>query len=198
VDKQMLELVGRSVEKIGSDSDKREVLEAIARTGAAHSSDSGTVVLKAAGTIQSDSDRTSVLLDLLSKPGLEEAELPRVASAAKHLSSDHDKARVLSTLAPKYNGIEFFDALNSIQSDNDRKQVLTKLIESKPEPAVVLRIIESAQRISSESDKVEVLTAVAQRYQDPDVRTALQRAGASVQSDSDYRRLASILLKAAE
>jgi len=52
--------------------------------------------------IQSDNDRSSVLRDMLDRPGLGASTYASVASAAKAMSSDNDKANVLTLLSKYY------------------------------------------------------------------------------------------------
>ena len=143
--------------------------------------------------IQSDNDRSTVLRDLLDRPGLDAATYERVASAAKAMSSDNDKANVLTLLSGYYTETPFFDAVNTIRSDNDRKRVLKKVIERTPVRTVLLETIDSASGISSDNDKAELLIAAAKVSGEPEVRAAVQRACGKLGSDSDYRRVANAL-----
>jgi beta-lactamase regulating signal transducer with metallopeptidase domain len=180
----------KAARTIQSDHDKARVLR---DSGYLESSECAGAFFAVVSLIQSDNDRSSVLRDMLDRPGLGPSTYASVASAAKAMSSDNDKANVLILLSKYYAGTPFFDAVNTIRSDNDRKRVLKGLIERTPDKTVLLDVIHSASGISSDNDKAELLVAVAKASGETDVRSAVQQACGKISSDSDYRRVASAL-----
>jgi beta-lactamase regulating signal transducer with metallopeptidase domain len=219
---ETVSLVGKSAKSINSDNDKAEVLiaipQAVGDTGCALLKAARTIqsdndkarVLREAGyvdstqcrdayfavvnLIQSDNDRWTVLRGMLERPGLDAATYRSVAGAARAMNSDNDKANVLTLLSKYYAEEGFFDAVNSIHSDNDRKRVLKAVLERTQAKAALLQAVESAANISSDNDKAEVLMAAAKVSDDAEVRAAVQRACGKISSDSDYRRVANVLL----
>jgi hypothetical protein len=180
----------KAARTIQSDHDKARVLR---DSGYLESSECAAAFFAVVSLIQSDNDRSSVLRDMLTRPGLGPSTYGSVASAAKAMSSDNDKANVLTLLSKYYAGAPFFEAVNTMSSDNDRKRVLKSLIERAPDKTVLLEIIHSASGISSDNDKAELLVAVARVSGDAEVRSAVQRACGKISSDNDYRRVASAL-----
>jgi hypothetical protein len=180
----------KAARTIQSDHDKARVLR---DSGYLESSEYAGAFFAVVSLIQSDNDRSSVLRDMLDRPGLGQSTYGSVASAAKTMSSDNDKANVLTLLSKYYAEAPFFEAVNTIRSDNDRKRVLKGLIERTPDKTVLLEVIHSASGISSDNDKAELLVAVAKVSGETDVRSAVQQACGKISSDSDYRRVASAL-----
>jgi beta-lactamase regulating signal transducer with metallopeptidase domain len=175
---------------IQSDFDKARVLRDSAYLESSACRDAFFTVVN---LIRSDNDRSTVLRELLGRPGLEAATYENTALAAKTMSSDNDKANVLLLLGRHYAEGSFFEAVNTIRSDNDRKRVLNGMLESRPAKAVLLGIVDSASSMSSDHDKADVLIAVAKTPADSEVRSAVERACGKVRSDNDYRRVASAL-----
>ncbi|MCU1260067.1 MAG: hypothetical protein JWO80_2952 [Bryobacterales bacterium] len=218
-------LVGKSAKSMNSDHDKAEVLIAIpstsgeatcgllkaARTiqsdydkarvlrdsGYMESSECRDAFFAVVNQIHSDNDRSTVLREMLNRPALSAATYQEVASAAKAMSSDNDKANVLMLLAGYYTEAPFFEAVNTVHSDNDRKRVLKSVLEHTPTKTVLLGIVASASGMPSDNDKAELLVAAAKASSDAEVRSAVERACGKLGSDSDYRRVASALFSSA-
>jgi hypothetical protein len=214
--------VGRSVKSMGSDHDKSEVLLAmppaseqarcallaaartiqsdndrarvLRRSGYVEASQCRDAFFSVVNQIHSDNDRASVLRELLGHPGLGAVSYQSIASAAKRMSSNSDKANVLKLLGEHYTDRPFFDAVNTVQSEDDRKSVLKDVIKRDPDKAVLLQVIDSVSRMSSDNSKAEVLIAAAMISSEVEVRSAVQQASAKIGSDSDYRRVARVLM----
>ena len=93
-------------------------------------------------------------------------DLRRAMNRAGRLSSDHDKANLLLEVASTYSSDllrgSYFDALNTIDSDHDRRRVLAQVIEeSGKDSALLAQAGRSIERISSDHDKAELLKLAA-------------------------------------
>jgi hypothetical protein len=111
------------------------------------------------------------------------------------MSSDNDKANVLTILGAQYAEAPFFEATNTIDSSNDRERVLQAALAQTPTQTVLLQVIESASTISGDNEKANVLLAVAKQSHESEVRAALQQACGKLNSDNDYRRVASAIFE---
>jgi len=89
--------------------------------------------------------------------------------------------------------VPFFEAANTIRSDNDVNEFLKGLIERTPDKSVLLEIIHSASASLPTTTKAELLVAVAKVSDEADVRSAVQQACGKISSDGDYRKVASAL-----
>jgi hypothetical protein len=213
------ELVGRSAESMHSDNDKASVLLAnstgnaqcsllraattirsdfdkarvLRNAGYLEASQCSEVFFEIVNLMHSDNDRSNVLKALLERPDLDTAVYERVARAVRPMASDNDKANVLVLLGVTYAEAPFFDAVNTIHSDNERKRVLTKVIEAVPAKTVLLAAIESASLMASDNAKADLLVAAAKASSDAEIRLGIQGACAKIHSDNEYRRVASAL-----
>jgi hypothetical protein len=221
--KETAGFVGRSAELMHSDHDKAEVLTAMSSPASEFpcgllkaartiqsDHDKARVLRESTyqdtpacrdaffavvSEIHADNDRSEVLRSMLNRTGLEAATYRRVAAAAAAMGSDNDKANVLKVLGSYYAEQPFFDAVNTVQSSNDRKGILQEIMQKNPGKAVLLGVVDSAAGVSSDNEKAEILIAVAKASNDADVRSAVQRKCEKIGSDSDYRRVASVLLR---
>lgn len=179
-----------AAQKIQSDNDKARVLGDAAYVESSQCRDAYFAVVN---LINSDNDRSEVLQNLLKHGPLGDDTYRNIANSAKSMNSDNDKANVLVLEGNCYNGAAFFDAVNSIQSSNDRARVLAALLQGTPSQPVLLEIIKSASLIPADHEKAEILVAVAKRSAAAEVRSALQEACQKLNSDDDYRRVASAI-----
>ena len=90
----------------------------------------------------------------------------------------------------------FFQALNSIHSDGERRETLTAFLKNK---GIVredlVEVLESIARLSSDGEKASLLAEMTQLYQeDAAVRTAFFKAADTLRSDGESRRVLSELL----
>ncbi len=177
---------------IQSDNDKARVLR---DTGYAESAECRGAWFAVVNEIQSDNDRSNALQSVLKLSNLQADTYRDVAKSAKGMNSDNDKANVLVLLSAHYSETPFFDAVASINSDNDRGRVLKALLETNPSKAQVLQIIDSAIGLNDDNEKTEILLAIAKRNKEPEVRASLQKACGKLTSDNDYRRVASALFE---
>jgi beta-lactamase regulating signal transducer with metallopeptidase domain len=179
-------------EKIQSDHDKAQVLKS------ALEQDFDQPMALAAffavvRTINSSHDRSQLLSEVVKRhktaPIAEE-----VARSTEGISSDHDKANVLSKLASDTTSEAVMNAVKSIGSDSDKRRVLEAMLEHETTPQILKSAIELAATIGSENDKANVLVKIAERHGgDPEVRDAVRKAAEKIGSDSDYRRIVSKL-----
>lgn len=182
----------KAARTIQSDNDKARVLRESSYIDSAQCRDAYFAVVN---LIQSDNDRSNVLQNLLGQPTHELETYRQIANSARTMNSDNDKANVLVLLGLQYAESPFFDAVNSIQSANDRQRVLEAVLKSSPPKAVLLQVIESAATLSGDNEKANILLAVARQSNEAEVRTALQQACSKISSDNDYRRVASAIFE---
>jgi hypothetical protein len=152
------------------------------------------VFFEVVNQIRSDSDRANVLRTLLDHGALEPAIYERVATSSMRMSSDNDKANILTRLSQNYGEPAFFEAVNSIRSDSDRTRVLRQVLTGEPSKAALLAVIGSAARMHSDNETSQILVAAAKISKDSEVRSALKEACGKIHSDTDYRRVATALL----
>lgn len=142
-----------------------------------------------------------IYLRLLFKGKLSAGDLQRAAEVvAREISSDGDKARFLVESRNAFLGTTaepaFFDAINSIKSDGDRKRVLTAVVQNEGlQRQSLLRVMDSARAFSSDGDKGSFLTEAAPHYLGNDeLATAYFGAVDSIRADGDHRRVLSLTL----
>jgi beta-lactamase regulating signal transducer with metallopeptidase domain len=184
----------RTAATINSDFDKSRVLR---ESGAAGASECREAFFEVVNQIRSDNDRSNVLRSVLERSDMEPVVYQSIATAAAHMSSDNDKANVLTRLGEHYRGPEFFETVNTIRSDNDRTRVLHKALEGSPSKAVLLAVVEAAGRMNSDNEKANILVTAAKLSTDSEVRSAVKAACARIRSDNDYRRVATVLFNEA-
>jgi hypothetical protein len=117
----------------------------------------------------------------------------------KDVSSSGDKASVLKTLvAPALSRNRadlrraFFDALATVVSSGDRRDVLTAAIPyGHTNSAVSIEVLEGTHNLTSSGDRAQVLIAVAQQrlLTSPAVREAYLKAAKQIASSGDYARV---------
>lgn len=123
------------------------------------------VVLRAARGIESDGDKSQVL----------------VQAGPQALASGDDSLRSL-----------FFRAARSIQSDGDLRRVLVSVVHfGHVSPATSRDLIQTAKKIGSDGDKAAVLMAIsdARLLSSRELQDAYIDAARSIGSDGDYRRV---------
>jgi len=192
--------VARCAKSIGSDEEKAGVLVEMAAANLRNPS-VRAAFFDAANSIGSDEERKKVLVAAARHAGNSAEILSEVARSAKHIGSDDEKSEVLREIAASHltnASDEFFAAVDSIGSEDERGKVLSAMLQRRGiGTETVIRIIESAARISSDETKADILTKVVESSagNDPQVRAALQKALNSIQSDGEYRRIMSAYTK---
>ena len=157
----------------------------------------GESILSAVKKTSSSGDKAS-LLTQYAFGGDPEAVLMALRGV-KDVSSSGDKTNVLKTLAApalSKNRADlrraFFDALATVVSSGDRREVLIAAIPyGHTNSAVTIAVLEGTQNIVSSGDKAEVLIAVAQQrlLTTPAVREAYLKAAKQIASSGDYARV---------
>ncbi|MBV9879211.1 MAG: hypothetical protein JO180_01895 [Gemmatirosa sp.] len=185
-------------QRIGSDHDKSEVLQAVTDR-VEGSRDVAAAVVAAAETIGSDHDRMEVLQRMIERAPDGDALLVDALDAARGIGSDHDRGQVLATVVGRSAlgtpavRAAFFRALDAMGSDHDRMVVLQQVVGRDATSQETARaVLASAARLGSDHDKSTVLLAVAARSEwmrDATTRAAFDAALKTVGSDSDYRRV---------
>lgn len=171
-------------------------VERILRRGGAGS------VLDEISRVETNSAKLIYLRHLL-KGRLAPADLQRAARlVAREVSSDGDKARFLVESLGAYLGSEaaaasFFEAVDSIRADGDRRHVLTAVAQTRGlGRSNLVRTFESAKGLSSDGDKAGFLAeADPHDLADAEVAAAFFGAVDSIRSDGDRRRVLSTLLR---
>ena len=159
-------------------------------------------VIAEIGLIHSDGSRRIYLVQLFSQATLNTEQLKDSAKLIRGISSDGDKAQVLITVDEKYfNGDlrpYLFDAAESINSDGDKRRVLSDII-SKDAGNIesLVRATRVARHISSDGDKAEVLVEIAAPYRASDeLHMVYFEAVNSISSDGDHAHVLLKLLQA--
>jgi beta-lactamase regulating signal transducer with metallopeptidase domain len=159
-------------------------------------------VIAEIGLIHGDGSRRVYLEQLFSQATLNPEQLKESAKLIRGISSDGDKAQVLITVDEKYFTGDLrpylFDAAESINSDGDKRRVLSDIIKKDSgNTESLVRSTRAARHISSDGDKAEVLVEIADPYRASDeLHMVYFEAVNSISSDGDHARVLSKLLQA--
>lgn len=154
-------------------------------------------VLDEIGRLSGDYARSRYYIVLLDQSRLDGAMLQRVLQqAGKQIKSDYEIARVLVTVAGKYDLADessqtaFLGAIENVKSDYERSRVLCSLLSrSDITPAAVTMALANAARIKSDYERARVLVSVAQhRLLDRKTADAYIQAAAAISSDYERAR----------
>lgn len=162
-----------------------------------------TALLDEISRIRIDGARVIYFQHLLKSGKLDTAALRRTArQAAKEISSDGDKARVLIEAVSLYlNNTDaaaaFFEATGSIKSDVDHRRVLTAVLKrDNLNRQTLLGMAGSAKSISSDGDKAGFLIDAGHLYlSDVALSAAFFEAVSGIKSGGDRSRVLSTLLR---
>jgi len=121
--------IANSAQRISSAGDKARVLIELARTNVEPARDA---FFAAANSINSDGDRSRVLMVVLDKPGISSSLVIAAIQSAIGISSDGDKARVLLDAAERYSSDPAVNAalrkaVESLHSDGDYRTVMSRI-----------------------------------------------------------------------
>jgi beta-lactamase regulating signal transducer with metallopeptidase domain len=159
-------------------------------------------VIAEIGLIHSDGSRRIYLEQLFARATLNTEQLKDSARLIRGISSDGDKAQVVITVDEKYfTGdlrLYLFDAAESINSDGDKRRVLSDIIKKDAgNNESLVRATRAAKHISSDGDKAEVLVEIADPYRASDeLHMVYFEAVNSISSNGDHARVLSKLLQA--
>jgi hypothetical protein len=150
-------------------------------------------VIEETGLIHSDHVKCEYLNHLLEQAKLTTGDLQRIADSVRKISSDNDKADFLIAhqrdLSADGVRTSYFSAVNSIHSDNDRRRLLMRLLETQGHDPETARLIGlSAKSMNSDNDKADVLLAIPAATS-ADARCGLLNAARTIQSDNDKARV---------
>jgi len=157
-------------------------------------------VLTEIGRIHSDGSKRVYLEQLFSQATLRPSELKDGARLIRGISSDGDKAQVIITVDANYFTADLrsylFDAAASINSDGDKRRVLSDIVKKDGASLETLAsAARAARHISSDGDKAEVLIEMASPYRPGGgVDMAYFEAANSISSDGDHARVLSRML----
>jgi bla regulator protein blaR1 len=121
--------IASSTQRISSAGDKARVLIELAGTNVEPARDA---FFAAANSINSDGDRSRVLIVVLDKPGISSSLAVAAIQSATGISSDGDKARVLLDAAERYSSDPAVNAalrkaVESLHSDGDYRTVMSRI-----------------------------------------------------------------------
>jgi hypothetical protein len=121
--------IASSTQRISSAGDKARVLIELAGTNIEPARDA---FFAAANSINSDGDRSRVLMVVLDKPGISSSLAVAAIQSATGISSDGDKARVLLDAAERYSSDPAVNAalrkaVESLHSDGDYRTVMSRI-----------------------------------------------------------------------
>jgi beta-lactamase regulating signal transducer with metallopeptidase domain len=157
-------------------------------------------VITEIGLIHSDGSKRIYLEQLFSQATLNTEQLKDAARLIRRISSDGDKAQVLLTVDGKYFTGELrpdlFEAAESINSDGDKRRVLSDIVKKDAgSPDTLVSAARAAKHISSDGDKAEVLIEMADSYRaNGGLDMAYFEAVKSISSDGDHARVLSTIL----
>jgi hypothetical protein len=159
---------------------------------------------EATATIESDFELHHALRQALRQAGLDDSQAVLLVRAAvpgqgrRGISSDFEQASLLVEVPPSVvNGISgvYFEAVNSVQSDFERRRVLTS-VASRPDvrPDVLAGAVEAAGRMHSDFERAEFFVALASNPRlDARSRQAAVAAAQAIGSDFERGRALSAL-----
>lgn len=159
-------------------------------------------VITEIGLIHSDGSKRIYIEQLFAQASLNTEQLKESARLIRGISSDGDKAQVLTTVDEKYFNADLrgnlFDAVASISSDGDKRRVLSDILNKDAgNTDTLLSVARTAEHISSDGDKAQVLVQMAEPYRATGgVAMAYFEATKSVSSDGDHARVLLAMLAA--
>jgi len=121
--------IANSAQRISSAGDKARVLIELAGTNVDPAREA---FFAAASSVNSDGDRSRVLMTVLDKPGIPSSLAVAAIQSATGISSDGDKARVLLDAAERYSSDPAVNAalrkaVESLHSDGDYRTVMSRI-----------------------------------------------------------------------
>jgi hypothetical protein len=150
--------------------------------------------------IRRDGSKRIYIEQMFAQATLNASALKDTARLIRSISSDGDKAQVITTVDASYFTVYLrsylFDALESIHSDADKRRVLFDIIKKDSGSSEMLaRVATAARSISSDGDKAMVLIQMTSSYRpDSGVDMAYFEAANSISSDGDHARVLSKML----
>jgi hypothetical protein len=157
-------------------------------------------ILSEIGLIHSNRSKRIYIEQMFSQATLNASELKDAARLIRSISSDRDKAHVICAVDVNYFTASLrsylFDAVESINSDGDKRWVLSDIIKKDGGGLEMLaRVARAARHISSDTDKAEVLIEMVSPYRpDSGLEMAYFEAADSISSDGDHARVLSKML----
>jgi hypothetical protein len=156
---------------------------------------------EAINSVSSDGERRLVLSVVLKK-NLNDANVTRAANSARPMSSDGEKATLLVQHSDVFlhhpSAIPaFFETINSISSDGEHARVLSSLLKRRElSKDTLMRLIRSAEKISSDGEKANVLVNAVRVYaSDGAALSAIADAAKTISSDGEKQRVLSALAR---
>jgi beta-lactamase regulating signal transducer with metallopeptidase domain len=173
VDGPTLVLAARVTQRMSSDHDKAEVLKESA-TELMRNDEVRTAVLRAVDSIGSDHDRARVLKKFLHARDTSAAEVDSYCRSVARIGSDHDKKVLLVDAAPRLTPA-CMEAVRSIGSDGDRREVLSRVLKSEAPADTAVAALELAAKLPVDEDRSALASMAAEHYSDDSVRDAIRK-----------------------
>jgi hypothetical protein len=158
-------------------------------------------VLDEIDRIGSDNVRRRYLIAVIDSGKFSNDDLRRAMQHTRRISSDHEKANLLIDVLPRYadEGLRgpYFDAVDTIGSDHDRRRALSKVIEEiTSDDRTFAMAGRSIEKMQSDHEKAELLklARLHRAVAEPAARKALLRAADSIQSDNDKAAVVTSML----
>jgi beta-lactamase regulating signal transducer with metallopeptidase domain len=165
--------------------------------------DGSAGLLKEVEFIANDHSRRRYLLTGMQSGMFGTQEMNQAMRSVSRMTSDNEKANVLfeisdEALTPELR-TAFFDAINSIGSDHDRRRVISRAVnDAAVEPETMVLAARSVQRMSSDHEKSELLKEMPLDpvLSDAKVRQSVLQAAATIGSDHDKAEVLAKMLRA--
>ena len=159
-------------------------------------------VLEEMEQVNGDYAKRIYFASLIKNANLSGSERQRVLTeVGRQITSDYERATFLKKTAPVFlNGESteaYFQNIDTIQSDYERRGVLSSLLKQKDLNERVLGLVlDSAARLGSDYEKATLLIQASNLYTgDTLLRAAFLRAIETIKSDHERGRVLSALLK---
>jgi len=197
-DDELAEVARRAGRDLSSsDGELRAVLAQIGSMDhGKHSSSMADAFSEAVSHMSSDGEKRS-LLQQYAMQGDRDMLLVS-GRQAKSIDSDGEKSSFLCATADRYLGNDdeplrqaFFEVVQTISSDGEKREVLTKALPFANRPATLMAVLDNANSISSDGEKSELLINILRRklLTSQQTRDAFMKVTRSISSDGEYRRV---------
>jgi hypothetical protein len=200
---QVLRLAQGSAQRIDSDYELGRVLKRIATGYSLDDAGLRAAFMTGAGTLQSDYERTELLMTLIEKGAVSREAAPTAVTLAAAMSSDYEKSRVLLALGgsklvdAKTVAPEYLTAVSKMSSDYERGRVLKLLAGSgQLSREALIRLLQTTGAMESDYEAASVLVLVAgSNAVEGDVRAAYLQAAGRLKSEYERQRATAALVK---
>jgi beta-lactamase regulating signal transducer with metallopeptidase domain len=144
--------------------------------------------------LESDYVRSIYVRELVKQTALVPGDLNIALRAAQRIGSDYQQAETLMAIA-RFQTIDaatapaYFDGVDTIGSDYERRRVLSAFLDRTVDAAVVAALFRSAATIGSDYEQAEFLIGAARRGLDVQATDPFFAAVETIGSDYEHRRV---------